>query len=119
MTMEARATLFEDGYERVQAGFRNAGEELQKLQDRADENRRDFSERAQVRAKKVQKQLLEIPAFKAADDYRVEVLKQIESNMDVFLARLPVASTNDIKKLEKKVNALTRKVRSLEKLLED
>ena len=39
--------------------------------------------------------------------------------MDVFLARLPVASTNDIKKLEKKVNALTRKVRSLEKLLED
>ena len=116
--MEARATLFEDGFERVQARFRNAGEELQKLQERADENRRDFSERAQVRAQKVQKQLLEIPAFKAADDYRIEVLKQIESNMDEFLARLPVASTSDVKKLEKKVNALTRKVRSLEKLLE-
>lgn len=116
--MEARANLFEDGMDRVQAGIRNAGEELHRLQERADENRRDFSERAQARAEKVQKQLLEIPAIKAADDYRIEVLKQIENNLDEFLARLPVASSNDVKKLEKKVNSLTRKVRSLEKLLE-
>jgi hypothetical protein len=116
--MEARANLFEDGFERVQARFRTAGEELQKLQERADENRRDLSDRAQARAEKVQKQLLEIPAIKAADDYRMEVLKQIESNMDEFLNRLPVASSADIKKLEKKVNALTRKVRALEKAQE-
>ena len=113
--MEARANIFEDSIERVQTRFRNAGEELQKLQERADENRREFSERAQARAEKVQKQLREIPAFKAADDYRIEVLKQIEANMDEFLARLPVASSSDIKKLEKKVNSLTRKVRALEK----
>ena len=40
--------------------------------------RPSFSERAQARSKKVQQQLLEIRAFKAADDYRIEVLKQID-----------------------------------------
>ena len=39
----------------------------------------------------------------------------IEANMDDFLSRLPVASNSDIKKLERKVNALTKKVRALEK----
>jgi hypothetical protein len=115
--MTARTNIIEESFERVQARFRDAGEELQKLQNRASENRREFSERTQARAEKVQKQLLEIPAIKAADDFRVEVFKQIEANMDDFLARLPVASASDIKKLERKVNALTKKVRALEKSL--
>lgn len=115
--MTARTNIIEESFERVQARFHDAGEELQKLQDRAGENRREFSERTQARAEKVQKQLLEIPAIKAADDFRIEVFKQIEANMDDFLGRLPVASTSDIKKLERKVNALTRKVRALEKSL--
>ena len=43
--MEARNNIFEDSFERVQSGFRSAGEEMQKLQDRVSENRREFSER--------------------------------------------------------------------------
>jgi hypothetical protein len=113
--MEARANIIEESFERVQDRFRSAGDELQKLQDRASKNRRDFTKRTQKRSEKVQKQLLEIPAIKAAEDFRLEVFKQIESNMDEFLGRLPVASSSDVKKLEKKVNALTRKVRALEK----
>ncbi len=113
--MEARANIIEDSFERVQERFRNAGEELQRLQERANENRRELSERTQARAEKVQKQLLEIPAIKAADDFRLEVRKQIETSVEEILGRLPVASNNDVKKLERKVNALTRRVRSLEK----
>ena len=113
--MSARANIIEESIENVQERFRNAGEELQRLQDRASENRREFADRAQARAEKVQKQLLEIPAIKKADDFRTDVLKQIEANVDEFVSRMPVASSNEIKKLERKVNALTRKVRALEK----
>ena len=113
--MEARANIIEESFERVQDRFRSAGDELQKLQDRAAKNTRAFSKRTQKRSEKVQKQLLEIPVIKAADEFRTEVFKQIESNMDEFLSRLPVASNSDIKKLERKMNALTKKVRALEK----
>ena len=113
--MQARANIIEESFERVQDRFRNAGEELQKLQKRADKNRRQFAKRTQKRTEKVQKQLLEIPAIKAADEFRVEVFKQIEANMDEFLSRLPIAPNSDIKKLERKVSALTKKVRALEK----
>ena len=115
--MQARANIIEESFERVQERFRSAGEELQKLQDRATENRREFSKRTQERTEKVQKQLLKVPAIKAADDFRVEVFKQMEANMDEFLSRLPVASNTDIKKLERKVSTLTKKVRALEKSL--
>ena len=109
--MQARTNIIEESFERVQDRFRSAGDELQKLQDRAAKNRRDFTKRTQ----KVQKRLLKVPAIKAADEFRVEVFKQMEANMDEFLSRLPVASNSDVKKLERKVNALTKKIRTLEK----
>jgi len=115
MQAKARTNIIEESFERVQDRFRDAGDELQKLQDRAAKNRRDFTKRTQKRTQKVQKQLLKVPAIKAADEFRVEVFKQMEANMDEFLSRLPVASNADIKKLERKVNALTKKVRTLEK----
>ncbi len=113
--MQARSNIIEESFERVQDRFRTAGDELQKLQNRATKNRREFAKRTQKRTEKVQKRLLKVPAIKAADDFRAEVFKQIESNMDEFMSRLPVASSSDVKKLERKVNALTKKVRTLEK----
>lgn len=108
-------SMLEERFEQVQTRFRNAGKELQKFQKRADKNRRDFEGRARKRAEKTQQQLLEIPAIKAADEFRIDMQKQIETSVDELLSRMPIASNNDVKKLERKVNALTRKVRALEK----
>ncbi|MCP4035991.1 MAG: hypothetical protein GY733_03580 [bacterium] len=113
--MEARANIIEESFERVQERFRNAGEEFQRLQDRASKNRRKLSERTQARAEKMQQQLLEIPAIKAADDFRLDLRKQVETTVEEIMARLPVASGNDVAKLERRVKALTRRVRNLEK----
>jgi hypothetical protein len=113
--MAQRQNIIEESFENVQARFRSAGEELQKLQDRANENRQELADRAQARAEKVQKQLLKVPAIKAADDFRIDMVKQIEAQVDEFISRMPVASMSEVKKLERKVNGLTRKVRALEK----
>ena len=115
--MEQQVNVIENGFERIQAGFRNVGGEFQKLQDRASENGRNFGERAQAQAAEFQKQLLDIPVVKAADEYRGEVYKQVEASFNELLQRLPVVSQDDFKKLEKKVNAMSRKIRSLEKSL--
>lgn len=113
--MSTQANIFEEGFENVQERFRDAGDELKKFQKRAEKNRRDVSKRAQKRAEKVQKQLLDIPVIKKAEDLRTDFVKQVEANVDEFISRIPLASANEIKKLERKVNALTRKVRALEK----
>lgn len=115
--MEEQVSLFEDGIGRLQTGFRNVGGELQKLQLRATKNGRDISERAQAQALEIQKQLLEFPPIKAADNYRGEVYKQLESSLLELWHRLPVASQDDVTKLEKKVNSMSRKIRALEKTL--
>ncbi len=114
--MEERANVFfEDSVEQFRAGFRDAGEELRRLQDRATRNSRKIGERAQARAAEIQKQLLDIPAIKAADDFRVEIYEQVESSLQEILNRIPVASQDDLKKLERKVNTMSRKIRALEK----
>ena len=102
--MSAPANIIEEGFENVQERFRDAGDELKK-----------FQKRAEKRAEKVQKQLLDIPLVKKAEDLRADFVKQVEANVDEFVSRMPLASANEIKKLERKVNALNRKVRALEK----
>lgn len=113
--MATRANIIEESFENVQERFRSAGQELQKLQKRADKNRKDFSNRAQRRAEKLQKRLMKVPAIKAADEFRIDMLKQIETQVDEFMSRMPIATMSEVKKLERKVNGLTRKVRALEK----
>lgn len=113
--MAKRQNIIEESFENVQERFRSAGKELQKLQDRANENRQELADRAQARANKVQKRLLKVPAIKAADEFRIDMVKQIEAQVDEFMSRMPIATMSEVKKLEKKVNGLTRKVRALEK----
>ena len=113
--MQERVKIFEDSIERVQAAFRNTGDEIQKLQDRAAKNRREMGERAQAQAQEIQDRLLEFGPIKAVEEFRAEISKQVESNLKEILSRIPIATQDDLKKLEKKVNAMSRKVRALEK----
>ena len=115
--MEQRTRIFDESIERLQAGVRNAGDEIQKLQDRAAKNRKKIGKRAQAQAQELQKQLLEFPPIKAAEEFRSEIYKQVESNLKEIMNRIPVATQADLKKLDKKVNTMARKIRALEKSL--
>ncbi len=114
-TRTARANTIDDTIDEIQTRFKKAGKELQKMQKRAEKNRRAFQTRAQKRVEKAQKDLRKIKVVKAAEDFTNDVRKQIETGVDDVMSRMPVASNNEVKKLERKVNSLTRKVRALEK----
>lgn len=114
-TRTASASTFEDRIDEIQVRFRNAGKELEKMQKRAEKSRRDFQKRAEKRFQKAQKEFRKNSVVKAAEDLSTDVRKQIEGGVDTIMSRMPVASNNEVKKLERKINALTRKVRALEK----
>ena len=115
----ARSNIIDDSIERVQRAFDSANEEIEKIQNRARKTTEDFTERAQVNARKVQDRLLEIPAFKKADDVRKDMRKRAESNVDEFMKVLPLASESDIKKINRKLNQMSRKLNALEKAQAD
>ena len=105
----ARATarktnIIDESFDRVQRAFDSANEEIEKLQERAQKN-----------ARKAQDRLLEIPAFKKADDLRKKMRKRAESNVDDFMKVLPVATESDIKKINLKLNQINRKLKAIEK----
>ena len=66
-------------------------------------------------ADKVQKRIRKMPAVKRAEKIQKDAAKQFEANTEKFLGRLPIASEGDIKKLERKINTLNRKLKALEK----
>ncbi len=115
----ARNNIIDESIDRVQRAFESANEEIERLQKRARKSSDDLSERAQARAREVQDRLLEIPAFKKAEDMRRDMRKRAESNLDDFMKILPVASDGDIKKINRKLNTISRKLKALEKAQAD
>ena len=65
-TRTARANTLEDTLDEIQTRFRNAGQELQKMQKRAEKNRRDFQKRTEKRIQQAQKDFRKLSVVKAA-----------------------------------------------------
>ncbi|MDP6977505.1 MAG: phasin family protein [Myxococcota bacterium] len=114
-TRTAKKSTLDNTIDEIQTRFKKAGKELEKMQKRAEKNRRAFRTRTEKRVKKAQKELRKISVVKSAEDFTNDMRKQIDKGVDDVMSRMPLASNNEVKKLERKVNSLTRKVRALEK----
>jgi hypothetical protein len=97
---------------------------LQKRVERSPAGKRVVSMRkdAEAERRKLQKRFERSPAGKRVESvrkdvegFRKDVEKQVEGGVESFLSYLPVASEGDIKKLDRKLNAINRKLKSIEK----
>jgi len=124
--MSEQGTFVEEGIERIQNAVDSVEEEFQKLQRNVQERREGFEKearkqfkradkRARIQVKRVQTELLKNPVVKRAEDLRKDINKQVENRMDSFFGLLPYATRQDVKRLERKVSQLTRKLNQLEK----
>jgi len=124
--MSEQGTFVEEGIERIQNAVDSVEEEFQKLQRNVQKRREGFEKearkqfkradkRARIQVKRVQTELLKNPVVKRAEDLRKDINKQVENRMDSFFGLLPYATRQDVKRLERKVSQLTRKLNQLEK----
>ena len=102
--MEQRATFFDESIDRLQSEF-------DKLQKGFDKRRKRVEKETEKRLKRIRK----TPLAKRVESFRGDATKQFESNVDNFMKLLPVASVSQVKRLERKVNALSRKITTLER----
>ena len=113
--MQDRANFFEEGIDRVQSVWTSVEDELEKLQ-------RNFEKRRKRIEKQTEKQvkwLRKTPLAKRVESIREDAPKQLEQPLEIFLGRLPLATQASVKRLERKVIQLSRKVSALEKVQGD
>jgi len=111
----AQATLVEAGIDRVQEVLRNAEGEFEKLQKRFDKRRKQLEKDAEKRIKHFRSEFRKNTIVKRAETFQKDAVRQLEERVDQFLSRLQIASQGDIKKLDKKLGQISKKLSALEK----
>ena len=109
-------------YERymgIQSTFERLGFEVHDVEGW----REHFQKKAEKRVKRFQKELTRSKVLKRAESFREDVSKQIEKQMEqsleTLLGSLQIASRSEVKKLDQKLNRINRRLRALDKVIEE
>ena len=114
--MVQQAEVVEEGLEKIQSMFRSVETEFEKLQGRVNKRRARFEKDAQKRVEKMGKEVRKSPLYQRADSLLKEANKQIEKNVDYVLGSLNIATRSDIKKLDRRLTQINKKIKDLNKL---
>jgi len=105
-----------DGIERISSELENWNN---KLQRRSEKFRKESLKRIEKGVKQVQDELRKVPGVKRAEELRIEIENRVEKNIDAGVdrvyARLNLVRLDEVKKLERKIAQLNRKLLALEK----
>lgn len=105
-----------EGIERISSELEKWND---KIQSRSAQFRKDSQKRIEKGVKQVQDELRKVPGVKRAEEFRTEIEnrleKKIDAGVDQVYARLRLARLDEVKKLERKVAQLNKKLRALER----
>ena len=110
--MEQRTNFFEDGIDRFQSAWTSVEDEFEKLQRNLEKRRKRFEKETEKQVRWLRK----TPLAKRVGSIREDATRQLESNVESFFGRLPIASQASVKRLERRVAQLSRKLSALEKV---
>jgi endonuclease III len=105
-----------EGIERISSELEKWND---KIQSRSDKFRKESQKRIEKGVQQVQDELRKIPGVKRAEELRVEIENRVEKNIDAGVdrvyTRLNLVRLDEVKKLERKIAQLNKKLRALEK----
>jgi hypothetical protein len=111
----AEANIVEESIDRVQEAFRNVEDEIEKFQKRFAKRRKRVEKDARQRIKKLRADFSRNSLVKRAESFQKDATKQVEQGIESMLASLQIASQSDVKKLDRKLGQISRKLNALEK----
>ena len=104
---------------RVDQGFRRIQKQVEtrrrRLAKEVTSRRHSFEKRAQREFGRIQKQIQKQPIVKRAEALRADASERIERGVSTFLDVLPIATKSDVERIDRKVSALGRKLKEIEK----
>ena len=124
--MAKQANVVQDGVEQVREAVRVVDQGFRRIQKQVETRRRHLTKeltsrrrliekRAQRELGRLQKQIQNQPIVKRAEALRVGASERFERGVSSFLDALPIATKSDVERIDRKVSALGRKLKGMEK----
>ena len=124
--MAKQASVVQDGVDQVREAVRRVDQGFRRIQKQVETRRRRLAKevttrrrliekRAQRELGRIQKQIQKQPLVKRAEALRADATERIEGAVSTFLDVLPIATKSDVERIDRKVSALGRKLKEMEK----
>jgi DNA anti-recombination protein RmuC len=124
--MAEQASLVQEGVERLSDAFQSLDHEFQRVQKQLSTRRKSIEKTISTTRKSVEKrtrtelsrfqsEVKKHPLLKRADSLVNEATNQLESGASSLLRLLQVPSRSDIARIDKRLSALSRRVKEIEK----
>jgi hypothetical protein len=124
--MAKQASVVSEGVDQIRQVVRRADREIKRLQKQVESRRRRLAKevttrrrgiekRAQRELERLQKQIQRQPLVKRAEALRADATERIERSVTSLLGALPLATKSEIERIDRKVSALGRKLKEIEK----
>jgi hypothetical protein len=124
--MAKQANVVQEGVDQIRQAVRRADRELKRFQKQVETRRRRLAKevttrrrtiekRAQKELERLQKQLQSQPLVKRAEALRAGAQDRIERSVTTLLESFPLATRSEIERIDRKVTALGRKLKEIEK----
>jgi Ser-tRNA(Ala) deacylase AlaX len=124
--MAQRATLVQEGLQRVRTAAEILDHRFRRLQKRLDAERKSFEKRIESQRKAIERRtqrqlerllarLRESKLAHRAETLREDAAQRLETGASALLGALQIASKGDLDRIDRKLSQLTRKLKDIEK----
>lgn len=119
-----QASVVQDGVDQIKQVVRRADREIKKIQKQVESRRRTLAKEVTTRRRLIEKhaqrgiariQKQSQPLLKRAEALRADATERFERSVTSILDVLPIASKSEIERIDRKVSALGRKLKEIEK----
>jgi len=124
--MAQQASFVQDSVDRVREAVSSIESDFDKVQKRAEKRiraqrkrleaqRKSFEKKTEKQVKRMRTEFNKNPYVKRAQSVVDDASKQLEKNLDSLLETLNLASQRDIRRVDRKLNQINKKLREIEK----
>jgi molecular chaperone GrpE (heat shock protein) len=122
----AQATRVEEGVAQLRTAVRRVDQRFRRLRRQVEHRRRELEKQIEAQRKatwrrarrelmRFRRELGKQPLLKRADALRADATSRFQAGVSGFLDALPIATKRDVERIDRRVAALGRKLRDLEK----
>ncbi|MFQ5699244.1 MAG: hypothetical protein ACE5IL_13285 [Myxococcota bacterium] len=107
-----------NAFDRFNDALRNLDDQIQDLRDRVDQRRHQVEKRARKLRADLEKRVRQSPLYRRAEQVRKDLDRQVEDARSQVLGAFGLATQADIERLNRKLNAISKRVSEIQKQTE-
>ena len=123
--MAEQASLVQEGVDRINEALRSIDGEFQRVQKdltsrrasiekRFNKSRKSIEKQSRKEVSRLRSEFRKNRLVKRAESVRKDVSKELESRFDDLLGLFQIASKSDMGRIDRKLNALSRRIKEIE-----